>query len=406
MKFAVSFPCLISSVFLLSFGLGYIKFFGVGYITETMYTQQDKGWILQTVGALLTLGPTVIYFVAGPVAAAFPKYIVMTITALLTAGMLLFGYLTNFIGSIWMYIILTGLITGFFNSTKMAAVPLQAVESKRTTTMVNGVLTIIFTVAMLTGIPVGMYMWETYPQSGIWIAIAVFAGAGILSLGNRYKVENLSPFMKRSRLIFSDTVLIVRNYWPFLLSGPVYWGVAGAVSLSITGFVEEVKLGGATLCSLMSLWAAVGIIVGNVASNWMVHIRYWIASICGILLIILIIAYPQIILWMEPSQIIAENRNLYWLASAMFVVIGAIFGIGTNLVDSAYLESVAEDKMEGQGAALQSALVSLFNFAISGAIGFTMYKNYLTSINQFVVLAIITGLATIAVFVLWKKEKQ
>ena len=88
--------------------------------------------------------------------------------------------------------------------------------------------------------------------------------------------------MKRSRLIFSDTVLIVRNYWPFLLSGPV-WGVAGAVSLSITGFVEEVKLGGATLCSLMSLWAAVGIIVGNVASNWMVHIRYWIASICGIL---------------------------------------------------------------------------------------------------------------------------
>ena len=90
----------------------------------------------------------------------------------------------------------------------------------------------------------------------------------------------------------------------------------------------------------------------------------------------------------------------------MFVVIGTIFGIGTNLVDSAYLESVAEDKMEGQGAALQSALVSLFNFAISGAIGFTMYKNYLTSINQFVVLAIITGLATIAVFVLWKKEKQ
>ena len=215
----------------------------------------------------------------------------MTITALLTAIMLLFGYVTEFVGSIWIYIVLTGLITGFFNSTKMAAVPLQAVESGRTTTMVYGVLTIIFTVAMLVGIPVGMYMWETYPQNGIWIAIGVFAGAGILSIGNRYKIENLSPFIQRSRLIFSDTLLIVRNYWPFLLSGPVYWGVAGAVSLSITGFVEEVKLGGATMCSLMSLWAAVGIIAGNVASNWMVHIKYRIASICGVLLIILIIAF-------------------------------------------------------------------------------------------------------------------
>ncbi len=400
----MSFPCLITSVFLLSFGLGYIKFFGVGYITDTMYTPQDKGWILQVVGSLLTLGPTVIYFVAGPVAAAFPKYLVMTITALLTATMLAFGFFSDFMGSIWIYIVLTGLITGFFNSTKMAAVPLQAVESGRTTTMVNGLLTIIFTVAMLVGIPAGMYMWETYPQNGIWIVIGVFAGAGILSIGNRYKIENLSPFAQRSRLIFSDTVLIVRNYWPFLLSGPVYWGVAGAVSLSITGFVEEVKLGSATMCSLMSLWAAVGIIAGNVASNWMIHIRYRVASICGVFLILLIIAYPNVILWMEPSQVIAENINLYWLASSMFILVGTVFGVGTNLVDSAYLESVATDRMEGQGAALQSALVSLFNFAISGAIGFTMYQNYLSSLNQFVVLAILTGLATIAVFVLWKKE--
>ena len=400
----MSFPCLIVSVFFLSFGLGYIKFFGVGYITATMYTPQDKGWILQVVGSLLTLGPTAIYFVAGPVAAAFPKRIVMALTAMLTAGLLLLGHQTGFLGTIWLYIILTGLITGFFNSTKMAAIPLQAVDSGRTTTMVNGVLTIIFTVAMLTGIPVGMYFWENHPSIGIWIAIAVFAAAGVFSLGNRYKVENLSPFSERSRLIIKDTSVIVRRYWPFLVSGPVYWGVAGAVSLSITGYVEEMKLGSATMCSLMSLWAAVGIIVGNVASNWMTKSKYTAAFTCGIALVLMIVTYPYLINWMSPSQIIAENASIYWFAAFLFIIIGTVFGIVTNLVDSAYLEAVAKDKMEGQGAALQSALVSLFNFAISGAIGFCMYKNLITSVNQFVVLAILTGLATLAVFILRNKE--
>lgn len=402
----MSFASLIVSVFFLSFGLGYVKFFGVGYITTKMYTPQDKGWILQVVGSLLTLGPTLIYFVAGPLAAAFNKRKVMASTALMTAALLFVGHLTGFVGTIWIYIILTGLITGFFNSTKMAAIPLQAVESGRSTTMVNGLLTIVFTVAMLTGIPVGMYFWETHPDIGIWIAIGVFTVAAVVSLGNRYKIENLSSFSERSRLIFTDTATIFKKYWPFLFSGPVYWGVAGAVSLSITGFVEELKLGSATMCSLMSLWAAVGIIAGNVASNWLVRIKYLMACLCGIILIVLILSYPYLILWMSPSQIIAENTAMYWFAAFLFIGIGTVFGIVTNLVDSAYLEAVAKDKMEGQGAALQSALVSLFNFAISGAVGFSMYKNLLTSMNQFVVLAILTGFATLAVYVLWNKGKS
>ena len=48
---------LILAVFFAGLGLGYVKFFSLSYLSLFEYGPEDKIWIIQAIGALITFGP-------------------------------------------------------------------------------------------------------------------------------------------------------------------------------------------------------------------------------------------------------------------------------------------------------------------------------------------------------------
>ena len=57
---------LLLACFFSALGLGYLKFFVLGYFSsdEGPYDLADKVWLIQTIGSIMTLGPMLAYVVA------------------------------------------------------------------------------------------------------------------------------------------------------------------------------------------------------------------------------------------------------------------------------------------------------------------------------------------------------
>ena len=390
------------ATFLVSFGLGYSKFFGLGYICHQIYSVSDKGWVIQAVGALITVGPAIIYFLAGPLASSRKKRLIMSSSAVVTGLLYVTGALSSFLGTIWAYIFMLGTLMGFFNSAKMSCVPLEATRSGKSTVYVNGILTISFIMGMLMGVPAGAAFYEYLPQIGPWFGAVIFFAAAIASWFLEYPQDHLNSFRRSFSGLLGDTTAIFSKFWPYLIAGPMLWGVAGAISLAITAYAEHLNLGGPVLCANMGLWAAIGIIVGNIVSNYFINIRYTAAFASSVFLVLCIYFYPELVAIMNPGPVVEDNLYIYIFASVIFIILATFFGIVTNLIDADFLRLVADDKKEGSGAALQSALVSFFNFALNGIVFLTLYKQILNSGSQFTLLAALTLVATVPVLVLMK----
>ncbi len=57
---------LLATTFLGAFALGYAKFFGIAHLSTAVYSAGDKPWIIQIVGALMTIGPVLVYLISAP----------------------------------------------------------------------------------------------------------------------------------------------------------------------------------------------------------------------------------------------------------------------------------------------------------------------------------------------------
>ena len=374
--------------FLTSFGMGYAKFFGLEYITETYYTVDDRDWIIQMIGSLMTLGPFLVFPLSAPMAAAFKKRYIMFGSTLLTSIFLLLGYFLNWPGSAWLYIFIIGILMGSFSVAKMASVPLEAERSNRSIFSINAGLTIVFIIGMLSGIFCGAKAYEWNVEYGLIIGICVFAAGSIPGLLCRFPLEKTEPMSKASHELLVDSLSIIVKYPLYLFSSPILWGVASALSLAVTAYSTIRGLGSPSECSLMPLYASIGIIVGNVLSTKFTNRRYIISPIMGLLMAASIPLIPLLVEMGIKSNI--PLNTLYYLVSLMLIFCGALFGCCTNLIDSEFLGLTAKDGKEGTGAAIQSVFLSIFTFSIGGGIGLAIYYNIIGAISQFIVLSLIS----------------
>ena len=191
----------------------------------------------------------------------------MTASALLTGVILTLGHFSGWPGSAWLYLFLIGLIMSVFAAAKMATVPIEAEDSGRSPFFVNGLLSAVFIVGMLAGLPLGTYCydWSDLTGGSRWASGFSFL-ASATAWGLVYEDERKIAFGKAYANLVEDSISLFVRHILYLLSSPLIWGVGGAVSLAVTAYAEQQKLGGATECSLMSLYAAIGIIVGNALS--------------------------------------------------------------------------------------------------------------------------------------------
>ncbi len=386
-----------------AFAIGYSKFFALGYISEVIYTPDDRAWIIQVIGSIMTIGPVLAFALSAPLASSFKKSQIMFTTSFMTAIALVIGYFSNWAGSSWLYLFIIGTLMGIYSVAKMSAVPLEAYKSGRTTDSVNAGLSIVFIVGMLLGIASGAKAYEWNITKGSWIGIMVFAMCAIPALFCKYPDEKSNSFSNSFSELISDSLSLSFKYPFFLLSGPLLWGVASAVSLAVTAYANQVNLGSLSKCSFMPLFAAIGIIFGSLISTKFTKRRFSVAFFSALGMSISIIFIPIIIEYSIKNNIMPLN-NLYLVVACILIITGFFFGIATNLIDSELLFRAGRDKKEGTGAALQSIFVAFFSFIVGGGIGISILLNWLSSVSQFIALSAIVWFAMCAIICLGTME--
>lgn len=389
---------LLLSCFFSALGLGYVKFFVLGYLSSEVYTTEDKIWLIQAINSLLTVGPVLAYVFTAPLVSACKKRHVMTGSTLLTGVVLTLGHFSGWPGSAWLYLFLIGLIMSVYAAAKMAAVPIEAKESGRSPFFVNGMLSAVFIVGMLSGLPLGAYCYEWDVLRGVALGIGIFVLASAFALGLTYRNERKIPFGKAYANLVEDSISLFVKYFPYLVSSPLIWGVAGAVSLAVTAYAEQQELGGATECSLMSLYAAIGIILGNVLSPRLAPKRYGASFVSGLFILALIACIP-VFVETGLSQV-DDPKKIYFPLAVYIGFIGLFFGICSNLIDAEYLQRVGEEGKEGTGASLHSFCIAGFAFLVCAIVGLSILRGWMDAISQFVLLSALVAIGVIPLFAL------
>ena len=384
----MNYLALLIASFLSAFGMGYLKFYGVSYMCDHTYTVQDKEWVIQLIGAILTFGPVAIYFVSAPLAASIKKAKVMSASAFVTGLILLFGYMNGWVGTMWLYLFLSGLMIGIFSVAKMSCVPIQAEASKYSVTSVNAGMSILFVVGLIVGAAMGTSIYSNYNQYAAWTIIAAFFFATLSSLFCIYTHEKLEKFSTAQKELFTDTVKLLFKY-PLHLSGsPLIWGIAGALTLAVTAYIEIAGVASATKSSFILLYAAFGSILGNLLS---MKIKKDAMRWCLIFVVLLTISIPlfPVLVNLTLSAGLAKD-TIYIIVAFKMGLMGVFFGCATNIIDAEYLKKIGDINKEACGAALQSFMISLFTLLIGSLLGLLIYKQVLDSVTQFFILSILT----------------
>jgi len=393
---------LLSASFFAALGMGYLKFFVLGYFLSDdgpYGGAADEAWLIQLIGSIMTLGPVLAFAVSAPLVSSFLKRWVMFSSLGIVVIFLLLAYISHWAGTAWLYLFGVGLIVSVFSAGKMASIPIEAKSGPRSTASVNGLASIVFIIGMLLGIPLGTHAFEAPWSSeyGIFLGMSFFAIAGIASCFLSYQDERLVDFSKSSQLLLKDSLSLAFKYSLYLLSAPLIWAIGASLSLAVTAYAKLHEMGTIVECTLMPLYAAIGIILGTLISTRFLGMRYIASTVAGVLLIVLIAALP---IWVESMASTGATQALYLPLAIYMVILGVCFGVCTNLVDSEYLKKVEEDGKEGTGAALHSAAIALFTFSVGALVGCSIILEWMTSVTQFIVLAAFCLLAIIPIVIL------
>jgi long-chain-fatty-acid--[acyl-carrier-protein] ligase len=374
------------STLLAGFGLGYVKFFLLSILGA--HALHDKNWLIQQVGAIITLGPFLVFWAAAPLSSSLMKRYIMSTAALATFLLLSFGALTDWYGSLWFYLFGSGLLMGFFNPARNAAIPLEAKHGNHTTEGVNAILNIALLLGLLSGIPAATFLHDRSYSTGVMVLLLAFFGCGTAGLLCNFKneTEHLVPYQRSYSSFVHDMQAIIKRYRAHLLIAGLIWGLANAISLAITAYAETTALGDSFECSLMSVYAILGVSLGNVLAIYLTKMRR-LAVVIGLFL--LMIATASIPLLSKLAIFLFGSEVSYWLLSVLVIILGTGFGMSSNLIEAEYYRGVYEDKMEGTGGALLSAATAVFSSLLGLAMGAALQLHILGPQSQFICLALL-----------------
>lgn len=387
-----------------AFSLGYIKFFALSYFCDHHYPVQDKDWVVQLVGAVLTIGPLLIFPLAAPMANAFKKRKVMSMSLLLCLTITSLGAISNWEASLWTYITLFGISIGNFSMSKMSCVELQAKQQNVKTDTVNAGMTITFLVGMLSGIVASTWAYKNVQELSHWVpSISLFL-ALLSSYFLKFKNEKLISYKKSQRDLIKQSMYLLKKFPHHCFMTSLLWGVAGALSLAVTASVEIAEIATEVEASFVSLAAAIGIILGNVISvKFNAHkeplIKTSIVMMClGSLFI------PNSISWLETLSFSITLQ--YYSILLEMVFMGMFFGISTNLVDSDFLHKTSLKNLGTNAAALQSCLISLSSLVIGTGLAMCLMTDIISIDSQYSILSLLLFLTLLSSYGFLKKRES
>lgn len=373
----------------LAFVLGLLQF----YMLELLVAARGasaRDAIIQNISAVVTLGTVVIYFVSGPLAASMRKRWVMGVAAGCAGLLFVVGGIAGWKPNAWIYLGVLGILLGIYNAAKMASVPLVAEEISRSTTAVNGGMSIIFLLGLLPGFALGTWLYRWLGGQGHWVVGCLLGVAGVTALGCGCRNEEKRNFLGEQRRVVWETLGLLRRHWSWLVGGPLVWGIASAGNLATVALLVRRGLATREVAALVPVIAAGGAVVGTAISPLFVRWRYMVAmaAVAGMACVL---------------PLVPEIARSFVVVAGVVVGVGVLFGVVTNLVDSALLERVRREGKEGTGAALQSAMLALMMVSASGSVGQALEQGWITPDRQFTILgAVGAGAGCIMLGLAWR----
>jgi len=228
----LSYIFLLISAFLGAYVLGAFQFYMLEYLVSE-YGTGSRDWLIQTISAIITIGPVIIYAVSAPLAASIRKSRVMAFSLWFGMIVLLIGGISDWFGSPFLYLAVVGLALGIYSAGKMASVPLASFTIRKSTALTNAIMSVVFLLGILTGLPSGTLLYNHLPDHAYLILLLGLGIAGLCGMQCSFTYEQTGSFIKEEKKLISETQNLYKKYALLLVSSPMLWGIAGAANMAI-----------------------------------------------------------------------------------------------------------------------------------------------------------------------------
>ena len=352
-----------------------------------------KEAITQGLAAVLTTGVLLGYVVNCPLAGAWRAAPMFVLSCLFVAVACLLSVLIN----VWIIALVIGIGYGAACAARGKVVPLLAEGTGRHNAFVSGVINASLVIGLLMGTLIGLGLAAAFvgsaDKAGIkpawagadtqWLGhlavAAIFAVGVLFALRLRTPSCPVVPFGAGMRSLAGDTWGMFRRHWALLVSGGIIWGIAAAASLAVLVWsITEVHLD-QVVAGTISVFGAVGAIIGNLVSDKLNRRRWAICCLVG--LAVAMILVPVLLL---DYGSVALN---YSIGAAMMVVVGAMFAAPANIVDARLLHQANREGLPGRGSTVMSLIHNLFILLVGVGLAIPLFLSLITAAQQFWILA-------------------
>lgn len=347
-------------------------------LARCLATDSLREAVSQGLAAILTLGVLIGYAVNAPLAGAWRVCWLFLLSCLGVAV----GTVATLVWNVWPVAFLVGIAYGAACAARGKVVPLLSTATGRGGTQVSGFMNASLMIGLLGGTVLGTVLGEqVHPWGGCsaqvlrhLVLFSFMAVATALSLLVRPPEPPRVPFGVGVRALAQGTATMLTQHWPLLAGGGLAWGIASAASLAVyVDTIDPHRLGlHPTTASYMAIFAAIGAILGNLASHYWSRRRHVIGALT--VLAALLAVYPHVV-------------HHWYMAAAMMVTIGVFFAAPTNVLDARLLVLAGREGLAGRGATVMSLVHNVFIFLVGSGLAIPLFLGAMSPTTQFTVLA-------------------
>lgn len=384
------------TTFLGAFALGAAKYFGLGDLVSQ--PGNNPSWVAQLLGAIMTIGPALIFPFIIPLGHRFARAPLMAVSLGLSGLISLSGYWIEAQAWIWFQLFSIGLCMGAYGMVRTSLIPAFAKQNKLSLTFLNACVSVLFIVGLISGLIFGRYCFENQLIEG-WLGIAALFFMPLpFTIFLQLHQLPITPSQLNVSTSLANSLDLLQKHGFYLLGSTSIWGIASALTLAITLNLETTDIASPVKAAYMSIFAALGGILGNLISAKL-HKRPEFFS----LLSTIVLSF-SLLLWIgifsEPFIRMTSHQTIYLFSCGLMTLQGITFGISTNLLDAKFLKLCHEKGKEIEAATLQSAFISFACFVIGSISGFALLLEWMSTSQQYLYLCLIGIVASCFIFIL------
>jgi len=324
---------------------------------------------LQDIAGYLSLGWIFAYAIWGALATSFLKKYFIFMISILSLLLVLFAYMIWFWNTFvfWIIITLIWFLYWLWNIVKNIIISIEIKKTWLPETVINALAWIIFVVFIIMGSLLWNILFGKMWHNWYLIIITMLLLTAILWFSldydkitfksliqnwwKSYFFDKRKSLVKSLKLYIPDLKYIIKNYTLIILWSSFLWTISTIVSqASIEYSVDKFSIS-SWVATYVLLYSALWAIIWNMLSMKMNKNRWNYYIIFNTLFAILILSFPFIAVSFKLLSILA-------------FLLGMLFGISSNLVDSYLLKRIWEEDKKEYGSSTYWLVLSTIIFVM------------------------------------------